>query len=315
MSEPQISIVLATSNRARRLAALVDSLRAQTLAPDRFEVVVVDDASTDDTPHVLKTALEVGGLRLKALRLDRPSGPAHARNVGWRAAEAPLIAFTDDDCVATPTWAHAALEAFARHPNTVIQGRVEINPDEIAYYDPFAHTLEVHGLGAGFETANVLYPRELLERVNGFDEAEFRGPGGEDTDLAWRAIASGADAVFADDVVVYHGVLRVGAIKRLKVAARWTESIKVFNRHPAIRRYLVWRVFWRYNHWLFFRFLVALALPRRLGALRLFLAAPYVVHLTDRRTGPLLAPYLVALDAVEVFAVLRGALRYRTPVL
>jgi hypothetical protein len=74
-------------------------------------------------------------------------------------------------------------------------------------------------------------------------------------------------------------------------------------------------LFWRQNHWELFRFLVALALPRRLGMLRLYLAAPYVKHLTDRRTGPLLAPYLLALDLAEVLAVVRGAIRYRVLVL
>jgi len=190
-----------------------------------------------------------------------------------------------------------------------------MDPDELDGYDPFAHTLEVHGLGAGFETANVIYPRALLERLGGFDAVAFRGPGGEDTDLAWRAIKAGATPVFADDVRVHHGVVRAGAIARLRVAARWSESIAVIRRHPEIRRHLALRLFWRYQHWLFLRFVVALALPRRLEPLRLALAAPYVVHLTDRRTGPLLAPYLLALDAVEVFAVLRGAIRYRTPVI
>jgi hypothetical protein len=64
-----------------------------------------------------------------------------------------------------------------------------------------------------------------------------------------------------------------------------------------------------------FRFLLALVLPRRWGLLRLALAAPYVAYLTNRRTGPLLAPYLLALDLAEVFAVVRGAIRYRTLVI
>ena len=313
---PDVSIVLATHDRPRRLDALLESLRAQTLAPDRYEVVVVDDGSPGEaTTAVLDAQLARPGMQLRVIRRERSGGPSVARNEGWRAARAPLVAFTDDDCVATPTWAEAGLRAHAEHPGAVLQGRVDMNPDELARYNPFSHTLEVHELGAGFETANVFYPRQTLERLGGFDEAAFRGPGGEDTDLAWRAIKAGAEPVFAATAVVHHGVVPVGAIRRLRVAARWTESIRAVARHPEIREHLTARVFWRYNHWLLFRFLVALALPRRLGPVRLMLAAPYVVALTGRRTGPLLAPYLLALDLVEVMAVLRGAVRYRTLVL
>ena len=312
-AEPEISVVVATHDRPRRVQALLESLRVQTLDPSRYEVIVVDDGSAGEaTAAVLHAQLAKDGMQLHVIRRPLSAGPSVARNEGWRAARAPLIAFTDDDCVATPTWAEAGLRGFAEHPNAVLQGRVEMNPDELDQYNPFSHTLNVHELGAGFETANIFYPRALLERVGGFNEAEFRGPGGEDTDLAWRAIKTGAEAHFLSDAVVYHGVVPSGAIKRLRVAARWSESIKAVRMHPEIRERLTARVFWRYNHWLLFRFLIALLLPKRWGALRLMLAAPYVVHLTDRRTGPLLAPYLLALDAVEVLAVVRGAIRYRT---
>jgi hypothetical protein len=107
----------------------------------------------------------------------------------------------------------------------------------------------------------------------------------------------------------------VGAIHRLRVAARWTPLVQVYKRHPGLRHELRLGLFWRENHWLLTRFLVALALPRRLGPIRLALAAPYVRHLTDRRTGPLLAPYLLAVDLVEVAAILRGAVRYRVPII
>ena len=304
--------MLATHNRAARLARLLDGLRSQTL--DDWEVVIVDDGSSDATREVLERA---EGLPLTVIHLPESRGPSVARNEGWRAARGELIAFTDDDCVPTPRWAEAGLEAWeaAGRGDAVIQGRVDIEPSEMHHYNPLAHTLEVHELGAGFETANIFYPRALLERVGGFDAEAFRGPGGEDTDLAWRAIKAGAEAIFAPEALVHHGVLRAGAIKRLRVAARWSESIRVFERHPEIREHLVARVFWRYNHWLLFRFVVAWLLPRRLWPLRLWLASPYVVYLSDRRTGPLLAPYLLALDLVEVVAVVRGAIRYRTFVL
>ncbi|MEA2496052.1 MAG: hypothetical protein QOJ29_3963, partial [Thermoleophilaceae bacterium] len=136
---------------------------------------------------------------------------------------------------------------------------------------------------------------------------------GEDTDLGWRAVEAGAEVHFATDALIYHAIVPVGPLARLRGTARWTDTVRNYRTHPQMPK--VKGVFWRYNHWELFRFLVALALPRRLGPVRLFLAAPYVKHLTDRRTGPLLAPYLLALDAAEVLAIVRGAIRYRVFVL
>jgi hypothetical protein len=88
-----------------------------------------------------------------------------------------------------------------------------------------------------------------------------------------------------------------------------------FKRHPGLRKHLIAKVFWKQTHYDLARFVLAMILPRRLWPLRWWLAARYVVHLTNRRSGPLLAPYLVLHDLVEVVAVLRGAVRYRVPVI
>jgi glycosyltransferase involved in cell wall biosynthesis len=307
-------VVFATHNRAQRLDALLHSLRAQTLPADEFEVIVVDDGSSDATPDVLSGHAAAGELRLTTLRLSSPEGAAAARNAGWRKASAPLVAFTDDDCLPTPGWLEAGLAAHGKHPDGVIQGRVDINPAELDRLTSFSHFFIQHGLDAGFPTSNIFYPRELLERLGGFDSEAFPAVGGEDTDLAWRSFKQGAHPVWAPEAQVLHGVLNVGAIKKLRIAARWAPTVQLYRRHPEMRAELLHGLFWRENHWLFTRFVVALMLPRRLGALRLVLAAPYLARLTERRAG-LLAPYLFALDAVEVAAIVRGAIRYRVPVI
>jgi hypothetical protein len=74
---------------------------------------------------------------------------------------------------------------------------------------------------------------------------------------------------------------------------------------------MVARIFWKWEHYMLARLVVAVLLPRRLRPVKYWLVAPYVQHLTNRRTGPLLVPYLLLHDAVETVAVLRGAVRYR----
>src|SRR4051812_4685788 len=144
---PKISVVFATHERASRLAELLDSLRRQTLDPADFEVIAVDDGSGDSTPEVLQAAVGDGALRLRSLRLEPSAGPAAARNAGWRIARAPLVAFTDDDCVADPGWLAAGLAGAARHPGAVLQGRTEPRRDELGSLGPFARTLEVTSAG------------------------------------------------------------------------------------------------------------------------------------------------------------------------
>ena len=315
--EPRVSVVLATHNRAARLVALLDSLREQTIGPSAFEVIVVDDASDDDgATRATLEAAAAGDLDLRVVHREASRGPAVARNQGWRAARAPLVAFTDDDCRAAPQWLEAALAVAGAHPGAIVQGRTDPMPEEFERFSPFHHTLVIHEAGPSYETCNIFYPRALLERLGGFDEEHFSGPGGEDTDLAWRAIGQGVETVFAEEAQAYHAVQWLGPIGKLKLASRWHETMLVFKRYPELRRrHMVARVFWKWEHYMLARMVLAALLPRRLWPVKYWLVAPYLYHLSNRRTGPLLVPYLLLHDAVETFAVLRGAVRYRTLVI
>src|SRR4051812_9195518 len=118
----EVSVVFATHDRPMRLARQLEALRSQTLAPDRYEIVVVDDASGPETRAVLEREQARDGAPLKVIHHDVSQGPAAARNAGWRAAQAPLIAFTDDDCQAPAGWLEAGLRASADHPGSFVQG-------------------------------------------------------------------------------------------------------------------------------------------------------------------------------------------------
>jgi glycosyltransferase involved in cell wall biosynthesis len=313
VGEPSVSVVVATRDRAERLAQLLASLRAQTLDPAGFEVIVVDDGSTDTTPAVLRAAAAENGLRLRSIRRPDSRGPAAARNAGWRAARAPLVAFTDDDCVATPAWLEEGLAA--ARAAAVVQGRVDPNPAQLHLLGPFSRTLEVHSAGPEFHTCNIFYRRELLEGLGGFDES-FPLPGGEDTDLGWRARASGATIAYAPAAHVLHEVARLGPLPMLRFARRWEHAIPVFAKHPELRReQLHLGLFWSAPHAHLLRFLAALPLLRRQPTLAALLARPYARRLVARRSRGLLAPWLLLHDLVELWAVLRGAVRNRVAVL
>ena len=315
MSELLVSVVVPTHDRPQRLVRLLDGLRGQSLARERFEVIVVDDGSGPATGETLEGERRRGGLGLRVVRHDGARGPGAARNRGWRLARAPLVAFTDDDCVPAPNWLAAALQA-AASPGAIVQGRTEPDPGELGHKLLLARTVRVATLGPQYETCNIFYPRVVLESLGGFDEGFGLRPGGEDTDLAWRALEHGCAATFAPAAVVFHAVARLGILGTLQDATRWTASVRLFRQHPRARTILHRRCFWNVWHYLLWRSLLALLGPRWLRRLVLTRHA-LALQARGRAAGAGVwaVPFLLVHDLLETGAIVRGAARYRTLVL
>jgi GT2 family glycosyltransferase len=309
VTAPRVSIVVPTRNRADRLRALLESLAGQKAA---WEVIVVDDASDDQTPAVLREA------DCRAVRLERPGGPAAARNIGWRAAGGSLVAFIDDDCVATPGWVEALAGAYARDPEAVVQGRTEPDPREIGRLGAFARSQSVTAPGPWFQTCNIAYPRALLERLGGFDET-FPYPAGEDTDLGWRAIESGARIVFEPAAVAWHAVHVPGPLGLLRVSQRWSTAVRNVARHPQLRSALHRGIFWKRSHERLLLAAVGAIALRRAPLLAVAAMAPYLlIHRAEHGSlaGTAVAlPAHLAVDSAELVAMLRGSASARTLVL
>jgi GT2 family glycosyltransferase len=313
VSAPEVSVVVPSHARAVRLARLLDALHAQTLDRDRFEVVVVHDYD----------ALADHPLAMRALRIaPAQRGPARQRNLGWRAARAPLIAFTDDDCRPEAAWLERLLAAAREHPGAIVQGATAPDPDELdALASPYARTISVDPPGRFAQTCNILYPRALLEGVGGFDE-RLPAPAGEDTDLALRARAAGAPYVGAPDALVFHAVEAYSLAGAVRLAFKWRHLAYVVRRHPEVRSWFALRVFWREAHLRLCLALAGAALARR-HPLAAALCLPYLrERLAVRGTGPrarLTAarelPGRAAVDLAELATMAWGSARYRTFVL
>lgn len=323
---PDVTVVIATARRETRLAFALDALRAQTLPPERFEVVVV---RADDPGE--KTAAPAE-LQVRFLSAAADSGPAGKRNMGWRDGTAPLVAFTDDDCRPEPQWLESLLDAARAESESgngwLLQGRTEPDPDEARLLHGLAASVRIVEPSAWYETCNIAYPRELLERLDGFDES-FGGRdtgdypvGGEDTDLGLRAAAAGARLRFVPDAVVRHAVHTRHLRRALRDTRRWRSVPAVVARHPEQRRALHHGLFGRRAHALLL--LAALALPlRRRPLATAVVLAPYLAHhlrgypRTPRGVARALldVPARVLVDAVEVGVTVAAATRHRAPVL
>jgi GT2 family glycosyltransferase len=258
---------------------------------------VVPDRATRDVHAVLAEA----GVRVVR---SEGVGPAAARNAGWRAASGEQVVFIDDDCEAAPGWLTALTSA--AHDGAVVQGRVAPHPAEAPRLGPFTRTLRVDSAGPFFQTANILYPRALLERLGGFDEA-YPYPAGEDTDLGWRALEAGAEIVFAPDALVWHAVHEMGPLALARDARRWGSAVRIVKRHPGLRAHLHRRVWWKRSHERLLLGLLGVALVRRPWALALWL--PWML---EHRSGARSLPGHLLIDAAEIAAMADGSVRART---
>ena len=320
----EISIVVPTRNRAQRLRALLASLAEQ--AGPAFEVIVIDNASEDETLAVVAEADAAPGAHVRAIHLPQPLGPAVARNRGWRAAQGSLVVFTDDDVVARPGWLAAIAAAHERDPEAVIQGRTEPDPREIAGLAAFSRSQVATGPGPWFQTCNIAYPKALLERLGGFDES-FWEAAGEDTDLGWRAVESGARVVYEPAALNWHAVHEPGAWQLIRSTQKWRLAVRNVAQHPQLRESLHRRIFWKPAHE---RLLIAVAgigvaaaarrgsaapaLGIACAALAPYLALQRVQHGSYAGTIAAL-PAHVALDAAEIVAMVRGSVAAGTLVL
>ncbi len=314
MSEPSVSVVVPTSNRPQRLQRLLAALRTQDQPAETFEVIVVDDGSSSETREVLASELARGALELRVVRNPLPEGAPAARNTGWQLARASLVAFTDDDCRPSCTWLSAALQIHRRQPDAIIQGRTEPDPAEQDKLSLTSHTIRRTELGPSYETCNIFYPRSVLQSLGGFDATLW--PSGEDTELAMRALELRHSAVFAPEALVFHAVVRMGPMGKLRLAQRWTPAIRVLADHPRARVMLDHGVFWNVWHYLLWRSAAALLAPRWLRHV-VFARHGQAMRARAQRAGAgaWAVPFLLVYDMVESAAVVRGALRYRTPVL
>ena len=239
---PAISVVMATRNRATRLPRVFECLAAQDIDVP-FELVIVDDASDDDTWLMLEKLAESAAFAVRSIHRDTCGGPGGARNSGWREARAPLVAFTDDDCEPQPEWLATLYRALA--DADLVQGRTLPNPAQLERHGAFGRTLSVTEEGL-YPTCNMGYRRSVLDEAGGFNE-RYR-MSAEDTDLAWRSREAGARSAWAPDALVYHDVHPSSYAALLRDKLRWDGIALVVHDHPALRSYLDHGVFWRKSH-------------------------------------------------------------------
>jgi glycosyltransferase involved in cell wall biosynthesis len=198
-----MTVVIPVRDGRATLPATLAALRAQGRGTPSFEIVVVDNGSSDGTLEWLRDQGDI------TLVTESTPGPAAARNAGLAVARGRWVAFTDADCVPEVGWLRALLEATRHAGVRIVAGEILSTEPRTAVQcwmaerrildprSPLAHPFRPF-----VQTANALYRRDDLVRVGGFDPA-LRSA--EDADLSWRVHdATGCGVHFCPAAVVRH---------------------------------------------------------------------------------------------------------------
>jgi glycosyltransferase involved in cell wall biosynthesis len=256
LNTPEISVVIPTFNRAESLQESLLALTRQTLDASRYEVVVVDDGSTDDT-----------GRRVAEFAAGRPSFPlryerhcvnrfkAAACNTGIRAARGRLIAFIDDDIRPVPGWLQTHLERHARENlEASVTGAVlypsqwERKSNWVRFAnDNYRRNATIKRLASGslppnrLAGGNVSLPRQTLIRVGLFDESIRRS---EDIEISCRLHQAGVPLLYESEALVHHYAQAIrsiqGTLKSFRVAYELTGPY-LMGKYPWFAA--------KYGHW------------------------------------------------------------------
>jgi GT2 family glycosyltransferase len=195
----RLSVVVPTYNRSEVLRVCLASLARQTLSSDQFEVLVVDDGSTDDTESVVGSFR--GALPVRYLRQPQNRGRAAARNRGIREASGDVVVFVDSDVFPVPGFLAAHRSVHLASPRAVGRGPLLLTSH---LDDPFGKPPLLPDPSPAFlDTANASVRREHLLAAGGFDE-EFRHYGWEDADLGLRLRRMGLRRVYDRRALAYH---------------------------------------------------------------------------------------------------------------
>ncbi len=212
-TEPcRISVIVPTYNRRQEIEGLLSALEKQTLPPGAFEVIIVDDGSTDDTSAFLVSYAETTSLSFAFCTQDN-SGPGAARNRGMEMAHAPVFAFTDTDCRPRRDWLEKVLTAF-QHPAVGCVGGAEEAPPAPGSFMQAVHFCMTSALTTGGmrgktgrklaryypRTFNMAVSRTALKKTGGFKPLYH----GEDVEMSCRIKKAGFTLVYTGRAIVVH---------------------------------------------------------------------------------------------------------------
>ena len=196
------SVVIPAYNAARHIALCLGALTKQTIPVESFEVIVVDDGSTDQTAEITKQ------FPVRYIYQEN-QGPASARNRGAAASKGNILLFTDSDCIPTQNWIEEMLAPFQQEKIMAVKGAYRTEQREIVArfaqieFEERFTLLEKAGKTDMVDTYSAGFRMHIFRELNGFD-TRFPVANNEDTELSYRMAALQLAMIFTPKAIVYH---------------------------------------------------------------------------------------------------------------
>lgn len=256
MNSVKVSVVIPTYNRKDSLMETLESLFDQTYPKEDYEIIICDDGSNDGTGEMIKRMMKESPCLLRYFKQNN-KGPASARNLGIYNAKGEIIGFTDDDCVASPTWIELAVPYFEDSKVGGVAGITLPGSYKKSIFST-RHTQELRDREScrACATCNVFYRRSVLVEIGGFDP-DFRFF--QDSELALRIdpefVLGGIkdpksvlkvrntrkkyQICFDESVKIYHNVTYLSKLKYLKSLKKYETSALFYKKYPDLRKNLI----------------------------------------------------------------------------
>lgn len=210
----------------------LDALTRQQLPANQFEVIVVEDGYSADTERAVRLFADHTGIEARYLPQTGQQGLAAARNRGWRAARARVVAFTTDNSVPQPDWLSAASRSYKRGAQ-VLSGQIKM--PAIPHYCPASNRTTAPVSYADFTAGNCFCLRTALDRVGGFDEA-FTSAWYGDSDLQFKFIRVGIPILKCPEAVVIRPSDTATGTVPLPGERNSRHDALLYKRHPDLFR-------------------------------------------------------------------------------
>lgn len=207
---PSVSIIVPVYNDISRVGGCIDNLMVLSYPPTDFEVIIVDNGSTDGTYDLLSSRLKKEALPAVRLVKCPIPGSYAARNEGLKFARGQFIAFTDSDCLVSPDWLSSLKKAWAcQNGDVIIAGKVTFFADKDKYTEQsaldfesiFSMKQDENAVRGKCITANFFCSKSLIDKFIGFNE---KLKSGGDVEFSQRVVNAGGAVVYCKDAEVLH---------------------------------------------------------------------------------------------------------------
>jgi len=246
-----ISVIIPSFNRRDILKRTLEAYFNQTYPKELYELIVVDDGSTDGTDQMVTSMLKNGPpCRLRFFKHQTNKGLPAARNLGTREAFGDLILHVNDDCIPISQFLEEHMKFYfsIAQPNIGVLGQIDLHPDiksthflDFIYRGPqFVCTKLIHGTVLNFWDfygGNVLLEKKKLLEIGLFDE-DFKSSLYDDTELSYRLHKTGFKLIYNENAVTYHyheTNLQNFQERQRKVGET---AILFYKKHPELREWL-----------------------------------------------------------------------------